>query len=500
MPYFLIQDFSKGLDTRRSPVALPPGSLRYANNCHVTRGGELQKRKAFVPYVTLPPGSVGLAADRDHLIVFGNGAATPGGGVQWVDVGGPPELMIDTTRWSDTALTSILMQDGTVKLMLDDAVITTWNFPGLMPGPVQTYRGKVYGLQGENFYGCALFDPNIWDPADAVNIGSFVIDTSMFSETMAKLNALSVFQGSLALFSEDGIQVWEVDPDPDKNVLTRSLTNTGCLSPRTVLNFGNFDVVFLAKSGIRSLKARQTTDIMNVQDIGTPIDDFVSQLIATLTPDGVRNKAFSIVEPESARLWMSLGDVIMVHSFYEGSEIAAWSTYTPGFQVDGMAVIGSDTFVRSGDIIYRYGGADRTTYDNCVAEVWTPFHHAEKPATNKVFSGFDVACSGEWTIKCATDPRRLDVVQTVGKVTDTTFNEPSEGLANWGTHLSVILECSDAKPSSISNLAMHYTEGAATRSAVPSSATRCAWPISVRRCTANPTSRASPSATTRSAR
>ena len=464
MPYFLIQDFSQGLDARKSVMTLPPGSLRYANNVHVTRGGELKKRKAFVPYATLPAGSVGLAATRDSLVVYGNGVQTPGNNIVWVNVGGVPNNMMDSARWSAGNMGSVLMQDGTRKLMLNSAEVTTWGFtkaggaPATKPAALCTYRGKVYGAESESLFGSELYNPNVWNPTAT---GSFVTDVSMQSETMAKLNAMCVFQGSLVLFSEDGIQVWEIDPDPAKNYLARSLTNTGCLSPKTVLNFGNFDVVFLAKSGIRSLKARQSADIMSVMDIGTPVDDLVSELVTNVTPDVLKYKAFSIVEPESAQLWMSLGDVIMVHSFYEGSSVSAWTTYTPGFLVEGMTTLGPNTYVRSGNTVYVYGGTAGTTYDTCKAEVWTPFHHADKPATNKVFTGFDVGCKGTWTLKVAADPKQPDTVETIGTVIDSTFNEPNESMAHWSTHISLVMECTDAKPSTLSTAAMHYSEGVA---------------------------------------
>src|SRR5882672_7681141 len=122
MPYFLIQDFSQGLDTRKSPATLPAGSLRYANNVHITRGGEIEKRKAFVPICTLPGGSVGLTSDKDNLIVFGNGAATvtsPNVPVKWVNCGGVPSYMLDSTRWSNIAVSAVQMADGSRKLMID---------------------------------------------------------------------------------------------------------------------------------------------------------------------------------------------------------------------------------------------------------------------------------------------------------------------------------------------------------------------------------------------
>ncbi len=459
MPYFLIEDFSKGLDVSREPASLPAGSLRYANNVHVTRGGELEKRKAFIPTYTLPPGSVGLTSDRDHLLVYGNGAQSLAGSLKWIDCGGEPDYMMDSARWANLAITTVQMKDGSRKLMLDTAPVTGWAYTGALPVALETLRGKVYAVEGANFYGSKLYDPSVWDAAAE---GSFVADTAMQSQAMSSLNAVCVFQGSLVLFSENGIQVWEVDPDPAKNYLARSLTNSGCLAPRSVLNFGNFDTVFLARSGIRSIQARQATDIANVQDIGTPVDDFIGEVIWNTTVDALRRGCTAIVDPEDARLWVSLGDVVMVHSYYSGSNVAAWTTYTPGFTVDGMTVFNGLVYVRSGDVIYVYGGGvDGNAYDDCKAEVWTPFHHAQKPATKKAFTGIDLGCQGEWVVNLAPDPNRPDYNERAGRVVGTTYNEPSVTLETYTTHLSLVLESVEAGPVRLSNVAMHFTEGEA---------------------------------------
>lgn len=73
-----IKEFTGGLDTRRMPETTSGGVLIRAKDGHITRGGEFEKRAAFVPTYTLPAGTAGLAADRVGLIVFGSGT-TPGG-------------------------------------------------------------------------------------------------------------------------------------------------------------------------------------------------------------------------------------------------------------------------------------------------------------------------------------------------------------------------------------------------------------------------------------
>lgn len=67
-----IREFTGGLDTRRMPETTSGGALVVANNGHISRGGEFEKRAAFVPEFTLPANTFGLAAGADSVYVFGN--------------------------------------------------------------------------------------------------------------------------------------------------------------------------------------------------------------------------------------------------------------------------------------------------------------------------------------------------------------------------------------------------------------------------------------------
>jgi hypothetical protein len=73
-----IKEFTGGLDSRRMPETTSGGVLIRAKDGHITRGGEFEKRAAFVPTYLLPTGTRGLAADRIGIYVFGSGA-TPAG-------------------------------------------------------------------------------------------------------------------------------------------------------------------------------------------------------------------------------------------------------------------------------------------------------------------------------------------------------------------------------------------------------------------------------------
>ena len=70
-----VKEFTGGLDTRRLPETTPAGVMIRAKDGHVTRGGEFEKRAAFVPTFSLPAGTIGLAHTRTGLVVFGHAAS-----------------------------------------------------------------------------------------------------------------------------------------------------------------------------------------------------------------------------------------------------------------------------------------------------------------------------------------------------------------------------------------------------------------------------------------
>ncbi|MGN6451329.1 MAG: hypothetical protein ACTHLK_22595 [Brucella intermedia] len=70
-----VREFLGGLDRRRMYETTSGGILVEAIDGHITRGGEFEKRAAFVNRYQLPAGTVGLAYTRTGLVVFGHGPA-----------------------------------------------------------------------------------------------------------------------------------------------------------------------------------------------------------------------------------------------------------------------------------------------------------------------------------------------------------------------------------------------------------------------------------------
>ena len=74
MPFFEIQNFKFGLDTRRSELTSQPGTLEVLQNAHINQGGEIEKRKSFVA-TGLPANVFGFQETLDGIYVFGSVAA-----------------------------------------------------------------------------------------------------------------------------------------------------------------------------------------------------------------------------------------------------------------------------------------------------------------------------------------------------------------------------------------------------------------------------------------
>lgn len=74
--YVVVEDFRGGLDRRRSVIAGQPGTAWVLENAHLTRGGEIERAKAFVSTYALPAGETfGLHGMNGALYTFGSNAA-----------------------------------------------------------------------------------------------------------------------------------------------------------------------------------------------------------------------------------------------------------------------------------------------------------------------------------------------------------------------------------------------------------------------------------------
>jgi len=320
----------------------------------------------------------------------------------------------------------------------------------------KTYRSKVYSLNGSLFEFCEINTPSRWNSND--DIGAGFINMANQDAGSEDLTSIEVYQGNLAVFSQNVIQIWSIREDDANNTHLQTLRRTGTDSPKSVVSFGDVDVFYLHSTGVRSLRARDSSNSASVNDVGTLIDPLIIEDFLTLTTQQIED-AVADIELSEGRFWLVLGGKVYVFSYFPASKISAWTWYEPGFEISDLALIGKRIYARSEDTVYLYGGDDNNTFDSSKATCWLPFATAEKPGHGKFITGVDIAAENIWDCTLLLDPNDLAQVSHVGELEDTTFNDQNSAGVGLSSHVSVKLECTQPGKATVSQAALYYNEG-----------------------------------------
>ena len=464
-----VREFTGGLDARKLPESSPGGTLIRARDCHINRGGAIEQRAVFEEVYTLPAGeTTGLAATPDGLYVFGHQptSAVPTG-VTYQRLPHPTaqslETVTHTTLYRGKIAVAAEFADGSHYAFYDGTRITDANAPPNLansgdPVVLLTAEQKLHIAAGPNLFFSAVTDP--MDFGAGAGAGDGFIAMSTHADGAEQLTALARYDQFLAVFSRRVIQIWYLDPDPDLLRQSQVLNNTGSISARSVTQFGDGDVFYLDRSGIRSLRARDSSNSAATTDIGSAIDPLLGPIISDNIAQAER--AIGLIEPRDGRFWMAVGDTIYVFSYFSSSRVSAWSEYKPGFTVDDMVVWNDRVWLRSGDTIYVYGGTgDEYAYSADVeAEAWMPYLDADQPFREKHVKGVDAALRGTWEIWLALDPNNHAASDLVTRLDRTTFGLgmiPAEGQGN---HISLrfkaLAPASATEPAVLSSVVLHH--------------------------------------------
>lgn len=336
--------------------------------------------------------------------------------------------------------------------------------PNQPPRFVNILDDKVYGVSGQSLYFPNVGEPTSWDPLDEVLAGAGFIDLSHKLPGRQDLITSEVYQNQLAIFSRQNVSLWRVDPDPAGNALVQNLSNLGTTAPRSLVSYGDADLLFLDRSGIRSIRAREGSDLAAVDDVGTPVDDLVTDWMRRIGATQA-NQAIGLLEPKDGRYWLIMGSRIYVYTFFPAVRVSAWSTYR--FQIgewsgwiDDATVVGDTIVLRSGDVLYTYGlmGTREKIYDDAKVKVRLPFLDAEDPAAQKHWTGFDMAASGTWRVTARWTPTNAAQQEIICTAEGITYNEDVLGVAAKSSHLQLTLESQGRGYHRLNNLAVHFNK------------------------------------------
>ena len=284
------------------------------------------------------------------------------------------------------------------------------------------------------------------------------IDLSTNAEGSERLTAIANYQNNLAIFSERTVQVWFVDVTAAGNQQLQVLNNTGAIAPLSVQEIGDSDVFYLSESGIRSLRARDSSNAAFTTDVGNSIDTLI---LDEISKDRVKaREGRAVLEPRDGRYMLAIGSKVFVFSYFAASRISAWSVYEPGFDVTAWAIIGRRLYCRGNDSkLYLLGGLDGTTYDNTPVVAFLPYISAGKPATNKAFTGLDMACEGTWKVDIAPNPNDATLTQTVAYVEETTMGKGHVSFQVRSTHMAIKLTSQNTGYAKLGAMMVHVEGG-----------------------------------------
>lgn len=319
---------------------------------------------------------------------------------------------------------------------------------------LETLKDKVYAGAGSILYYSGVALPTGWDYLFDVGAGF----NNMGSNTSGQDNitGLAKYQGNLAVFMRWLTLIWFVDPDPVGNRLLQVLDNIGAISARSIVTVGDIDVFFLSDSGLRSLRARDSSNAAFVSDIGTPIDPLIIEVLRGLT-DEEKSKACCVVEPEDGRYWLSLGEFIYVFTYFPGAKISAWGRYRPPSPVRWLAVRNGRVYARcEDDTMLLLGGETNAEYDDTQVLVITPFMDARQPGTHKELGGIDLGVIGEWLVDIALDPANPDAYERVAQIDRPTFAMERIPVDGMTSHFKLRLQSIGSGYARLSNIAVHY--------------------------------------------
>jgi hypothetical protein len=319
MPSLTLDRFDGGLLLARASSVAPANSLSSMRNMDVQPGGWLRSRPKFRKAsgaLQVGPQWKGLESNAGYLWTFSCwNVATTGKVVDVVNIETGDKILyafrssgvggdfsqaarcklLGVTRWNSGFLAWLDDGTGTVYPTLfslaagpaaSALAITDVNCP--TSGLAVTATGRVYAISddGQSVRFCKVGDPTDWTTAG--NAGFLPVSQHFGGSQRAY--GLSLYQDKLAVFGDQSIQLWTIDPDPTAMELDRVVGGVGTRHHRSIVSL-NGDTLFLSESGVRSLTTPANALFPTDVDLGLPVRSL------TKSPSATTRSALGSTEP-----------------------------------------------------------------------------------------------------------------------------------------------------------------------------------------------------------
>jgi hypothetical protein len=432
--------FDKGIDIRKSAAVSDANRLRELNNAYITDGWAIKKRPGLVKVADLALGTKELIQIRGELytlssnvdaanstetiknlkVALSEDPTQPIHEVHYFDVfNGQPYLVIE-------------YENGEIRHSFNSVQITDANNP--RSTSCVKMASRIYAIDGDVVRMSAVNDPTDWTDNAA---GAGFLPTGLQAPADETALAVSEYDGTLAVFMVDSIQLWAVDEDPAQHALVKIIRNIGTRFGKTVGQYSN-DLLFMSDYGFRSISRQQLGENREDNDIGSAIDPLVRPLIGPLIkaeysdagyevirgngphsntnlndfflgdvtdPDFLSaNRPKAVYYPNAGQYWCIIGRKVFVFTYSRSASINAWSTYEFSDGFDTVVSLKGELYFRRGNELFTLDESYAT--DNGLLykmSATTSYQSQKAVGVAKLYKGFDMSQEGNCEITFLTN-------------------------------------------------------------------------------------------------
>ena len=315
-----------GLNTQESEVTLADGYATQANNCIIDRYGRLGSRRGNQLFTTNSgtlPSTAYLKSMFEFKDVDGNIIYLSSGDNKLftgldILVEKPVRDVHDTidiaytitdTNWqivsnplsagSAGGAVAYLAQNGHPMLTYSKAITNNLVYRQLAdvgsiptglstaefdPNCITAAYGRVWAASTTSNKTIVYYS-RLLDGTHFTGTGTGLLDISAQVGNNDKITAIAGYNGFLIIFCEDNILVYDNADDPTQIVLADTIQGVGCVARDTVQKCGE-DLVFLSRSGVRSLRRTIQEKSMPMRELSANIrDQLIEQVNSELYKD-----------------------------------------------------------------------------------------------------------------------------------------------------------------------------------------------------------------------
>jgi len=291
-----------GINTQDAPLAQEPTFASVADNCVIDKSGRIASRKGY-SMVSTNGGSVlgsslGIEAihqfrdNNGNVVIFSAGNSKIFSGTTTLTDETPGSYTITDDNWKIVNFNgkAYFFQRSHEPLVYSNtagAVQKMSAHAGATGTPPQGNEvlaafGRIwvadFATDKSTIYWSDLLDGTAWTGGTSGSIDISKVWPNGYDEIVA----LSAHNGFLIIFGKDSILVYGGADSPATMALTDTISNMGCLGRDCVVSTGK-DLIFFAKSGIRSLARTIQEKSSPIGDISKNVNNDIKTIAASET-------------------------------------------------------------------------------------------------------------------------------------------------------------------------------------------------------------------------